>query len=76
MTDLDLLIQFLVDKYPGFRFNLWNYHLTGGYRADIYNGYADGDTPLVAVLALIAVLNLHYEDYETWYINTKMIGGN
>jgi hypothetical protein len=68
MTDLNLLIQFLVDQFPGFRFNLFNWHLTGGYQADIHNTFGTGSSPLTCVLDLIRNLGLSAQDYDEWFV--------
>ena len=67
MTDLNALIQFLVDRFPTQRFNLVNWQNTGGFEADINLIHGKGSDPLTAVLNLCFNLKITEEDYQEWH---------
>jgi len=66
MWDLNELLQFLEDRFPGMRIDLCSFQNTGGWRADVKNTFGRGPTPLAAVLDLVDLLNLSEIDVQEW----------
>jgi hypothetical protein len=57
---------FLVGKHPQRRLNIQNWHILGGWHADIDMIHADGDTPIKAVLTLAGMLGHTIEEIQEW----------